>query len=545
METASVAPSTTANTYDDVPYASYPYPQSHPTRLAVVARLFGMQPQSVNRCRVLELGCASGGNLLPLARAFPESEFIGIDMSKRQIEEGHRHVQSLGLSNLDLRAQSIMDVGEEMGQFDYVICHGVYSWVPAEVREKILAICAERTTEQSVSYISYNTYPGWHLRGTVRDMMCFHIRKYSDSREKVAHARSLLNFLVGVVPKQDEAYARLLRDEFGMLHDKPDSYLLHEHLEAVNEPVYFHQFAEAAAKHGLQYLCESHVASTQLEGFGQQVGQFLRQTASTVVEYEQYLDYLHNRSFRQTLICKQKVQLDRDANPEYLRQLWVASNLAPLKEVAIESDEPAQYRVSGGDMSTPSPLTKTALKILRDMFPRAMRFDDLAAATMRRLGQSTDDPAQVARVSKGLGLDLLQCFIQNAITLLYDEPRLETTSAARPAVNPLTLLQARVGPVVSSMLHHNCRVNALESFLISAADGTRSPAELVDTVMAAIDRGVLSIQVNRSENQDVPVRDLVKTAVETVLRRFSELAIWAYEPAAEPSSQAVEQAAIA
>src|SRR5437868_13031530 len=116
---------TACSSYDEVPYASYPYPESHPDRLATVAMLLGLQPAPVEHCRVLELGSASGGNLIPMAEALPQSNFLGIDLSERQIAEGIHTVGALGLTNIDLRRMNITEVGPDLGVFDYIICHGV------------------------------------------------------------------------------------------------------------------------------------------------------------------------------------------------------------------------------------------------------------------------------------------------------------------------------------------------------------------------------------------------------------------------------------
>src|SRR5581483_1825348 len=148
---ASVAPAPVGNSYDEMPYSSHPYPQTHPSRLAVIATLFGMNPPAVGKCRVLELGCAGGGNLIPMAEALPESEFVGIDLSGRQIADGQGIVRALGLRNITLRHASILDVDGLYGPFDYVICHGVFSWVPNAVREKILDICAKHLTPRGVA----------------------------------------------------------------------------------------------------------------------------------------------------------------------------------------------------------------------------------------------------------------------------------------------------------------------------------------------------------------------------------------------------------
>jgi SAM-dependent methyltransferase len=156
-------------TYDQVPYESHPFAQTHPDRLATVATLLGMAPTPVEHCRVLELGCASGGNLIPMAAGLPESTFTGIDLSQSAIVAGQAMVASLQLTNIDLRHASILEADGELGIFDYIICHGVYSWVPPEVQDRILEICARNLAPNGVAYVSYNTYPGWHARGTIRE----------------------------------------------------------------------------------------------------------------------------------------------------------------------------------------------------------------------------------------------------------------------------------------------------------------------------------------------------------------------------------------
>src|SRR5262249_13120699 len=164
--------------YDIFSYRGHAYIDSHPARLASRAAFYGMTPAPVSRCRVLELGCGVGGNLIPMSVQYPDSEFIGIDLSSRSIEVGRGAAASLALKNITLHHASIMDVTEDYGQFDYIIAHGVYSWVPADVREKILSIFHNNLAPQGVAYVSYNAHPGSHLRDLVRDMMLFHVRGF-------------------------------------------------------------------------------------------------------------------------------------------------------------------------------------------------------------------------------------------------------------------------------------------------------------------------------------------------------------------------------
>src|SRR5262249_55972164 len=157
------------------------------------------------------------------------------DLSARQVADGQKVVEALGLTNVELKHLSITDYAG-FGAFDYIVCHGVYSWVAAAVQDKILEICATGLAPQGVAYVSYNTYPGWHTRGMLCDIMCSHAQRFAAPRERVGQARALLDFLARSVPRQGGAYGVLLKEEVELLRGKPDSYLLHEHLEEHNEP---------------------------------------------------------------------------------------------------------------------------------------------------------------------------------------------------------------------------------------------------------------------------------------------------------------------
>src|SRR5436309_1556438 len=90
-----------------------------------------LDPTYISVARVLELGCAAGGNIIPLAARNPNASFIGIDLSSAQVESGRARIAQLGLSNIELRCESFSDAAAPDAAFDYIVCHGVYSWVPA------------------------------------------------------------------------------------------------------------------------------------------------------------------------------------------------------------------------------------------------------------------------------------------------------------------------------------------------------------------------------------------------------------------------------
>jgi SAM-dependent methyltransferase len=272
---------------------------------------------------VLELGCAGGGNLIPMALNLPGSEFVGsiCHAARWKTRIGDRRV---GVAQHPIEQASILDIGDDWGAFDYIICHGVFSWVDAEVQEKILAIASRNLAATGVAYVSYNTYPGWHVRDMVRHMMRYHAGQFSEPREQVEQARALLTFLA-TASRDTGPYNQLLVGEAERLGRSPDSYLFHEHLERSNSPIYFHQFIERAARAGLQFLSEAVVSEMLTSHFPAPVAATLERISPDLLHLEQYMDFVRNRQFRQTLLCHDACRPVRTLNPDVLDSLMLSS----------------------------------------------------------------------------------------------------------------------------------------------------------------------------------------------------------------------------
>ena len=503
--------------YDDVPYACYAYPQSHPNRLATNAALFGMSPPDIHNARVLELGCGTGGNIIPMAAALPESQFLGVDLSARQIAEGQKLVERLGLSNIELRQGDIAEL-KNLGEFDYVLSHGVYSWIPAKAQDAMLAICGRHLSPQGVAYISYNTYPGWHLRGTVRDLMRFHARKYPTPNEQVAHSRALLDFLVKTVPSQENAYGLLLKDELEVLKDKADSYLLHEHLETNNEPVYFHEFVERAATHGLRYLAEADLRSMTLGSMGTQVTGLLKNLASDEIELEQYMDFVRNRMFRQTLLCRKEVQVDRAASSGQLSKLSFGSRARVEPPAENQPPEQHRFRLDRAVMSTGDSVMKAALLYLIQVWPKFVPFGELYAAVEGE-GAGADFGAR-------FGAAVLSA-VQNGFVEPAMFPTLTNSKAVdRPRVSSLAREMAKNAPIIPNLRHHSVQVDPMMRIVIRELDGSHDRRDLVDVLRLAVKNGSIKISANDQVVDDEAT--IVKALESTLEQCLDRLATQAF-----------------
>jgi methyltransferase-like protein/SAM-dependent methyltransferase len=524
------------SSYDVVPYESYPYSQSHPVRLLTIASLFGVQPPRVSTCRVLELGCSSGGNLLPMAEQFPQTHLLGIDGSRRQIEDGQRVVRELGLTNVELRHQDIREFSAGPESFDYIIVHGVFSWVPNEVQDRILEICSRCLAPQGVAYVSYNTYPGWRLRGMIRDLMTYRAAFFQDPAVKVREARALLDFLAESVPTENNAYGLLLSDEVRWLRSRADSYLLHEHLEEVNEPLYFHQFMARAAAKGLQYLGEADFSTMSAANFPPQVESMVCRLSATtpaevdrdapprrargddldVIQLEQYMDFVRNRLFRQTLLCRADVTLDRRLPPERVYGMYIASSGQP----EVENLDPCTadrvtFRRPGSTLTTNEPLVKAAMLHLRSIWPRSMAFADLLAAARRRLypGALVLDARRAEEEKRTLAAPLLRCYATTHVDLSAEPERFTLEPPERPQATRLARFQAQAGQPVTNLAHESVRLSDLERHVLRFLDGGHDRPLLLEVLADEVRAGRLVVH-EQGEEIDDPER------VQTILRQI-------------------------
>lgn len=515
--------------------------------MEAIGRLFGLHPAPAHSCRVLELGCGDGGNALSIAQTLPGAQVLGVDASSGAIERGTQLARAAGLANVELRCATFEQLGDIVGEspgnesgylpgnkpgdsprkgparpmanepaeFDYIVAHGVYSWVPPQARGALLDCVKRCLAPQGIAFVSYNAYPGSYLRDMARDMLRYHVQDVSDPGERLVRAQELMKTIVDI--EQPSPFARVLREQMERMLGYSDALLFHDDLAEVSTPFYFHEFVEHARARGLQFLSEADLFESQMRDMPESAGRLMASLPQDAVVREQYMDFFKNRMFRQTLICHEAAPIDRTLDEAAIERLWVASRARPqgtgldgedgrapsgeraLPERPVSAENPdanafvtpisadnheANTFVTpeGFTMTTSEPLVQAAMGALGEAWPGSVEFPALLACAREAAG-SAEAPAElVAARLRGV---LLEAYLARIVMLAGCPPPVTGEVAECPTVSPLARAQQAAGlKALSSLLHVNVRLDGdLEGSTLGLLDGTRTVAE----VAAALD----------------------------------------------------------
>jgi SAM-dependent methyltransferase len=451
--------------YEDVAYVGRPNRKSHPNHLATIATLLGMDAAPPASCRVLEVACGDGANLIPAAAALPGASFVGFDFAPTGIAHAERMAADLGLTNIRFLALDMRAAPADLGEFDYIIAHGFYSWVPVEVRELLLPFIARHLAPRGVAFVSYNTYPGCHIRRAIWDMLRYHTREVTDARAKLVAARSLIELLSDPAFTHKESDA-LVRKELEGMRSFSDSALFHDDLSEPNIPVYFHEFVADLERNRLMFLAEAELHTMVGLGISPRVRQALGRMDR--LTREQYLDFVHFRRFRQSLVCHAGTLSRFVVDPARLKNLHVSAS-ANLLATAREGKD-----VAAGDDAT----VRALKELLLARWPGTVPFPELRAPLTARLQPRADAPAPEVVVENAV----VQTYGTGQLELYLEPPHAAAEAGPRPAAFAPARWQAAHGTMVTNLYHEPIELNdPVMLQLLALLDGTRSRDQLLQS----------------------------------------------------------------
>ncbi|MFI5380680.1 MAG: methyltransferase regulatory domain-containing protein [Tepidisphaerales bacterium] len=471
----------TAAYYDQVPYTSNPYLETSPGILEGLAWLQGYNPPPIETARVLELGCAAGGNLSPFAYAFPGSRCRGIDFSPKQIEAARRVAEAAELRNVDYVCKSILDVTAEDGTFDYIICHGVYSWVPPDVQEKILRICQELLSPAGMAFISYNVYPGWHLKRWLRDALMFKAQGIEDPKERVRRGMELLQYITEVPPHSQMPIAALIKTEFQSVGSKETQYVLHEYLEPINEPCHFQEFAKKLAAHQLRYVSDARTNGISIGNPQHPAAQAMLAPGIDPIVREQNIDFVINRSFRRSIITRQSHAPEPNAPAQRLPNMHLVSFCRPAVQQAagVIAQEVRFDHPTVGSVVVRERGLMGIMQHMSDVAPQAVPVNDMLERTRLLVGQTAEQFAPRRNTLIG---ELLTYVLSGLLHCYRTPSKFFTSVSNKPRASRLARVLSQGSTRLTNLRHEPIDMDENWSRFLRLLDGTRTIDDLVREV---------------------------------------------------------------
>jgi SAM-dependent methyltransferase len=476
----------TSTPYDDVPYPTFAHAQLHPDRIGTVAHLFGIDAAPAGDCTYLELGCGDAGTLLALAYALPGSRFLGYDLAATAVARANTFIEGLGISNVEVRQGDVAALPEDLGTFDYVVSHGVFSWVPEPARLGILRACGRHLGPEGVAYVSYNANPSGLLREMSRQMLRYHLgRSDHDPEEAYEEAANLLGF-VSASRSPGDPWRVLLEAEQRHLRGRPASSFVHDEMAEINTPFWLHEFLALADDHGLSFLGEAEDVGTTDIMLSAPAQALLTNLEDEPETREQYLDFFVARRFRQTLLCRADASPVHPVDVGRMDGVLVSSPARPSPDEPVDLAEGTRVdfaHETAVEATVDAALVKAALCLLAPRWPAPATFPSLLEGAHRLTSgvrrEADDDAAS-------LGAALLQLYPTRLIRLSRHVPTWPLSAEEigdRPTASLLARLQVLSGThAVASLRAEPVALDLPGRVVLEACDGTRDLEGLIDHV---------------------------------------------------------------
>jgi SAM-dependent methyltransferase len=511
--------------YDAFRYPSKAYNYAHIDRLYVVGLLFGMTPPAVQTARVLEIGCGEGTHLIAMAHHLPDATFVGIDLAPTAIEAAKDRAAKLGLDNVTFEVTDAASIPESLGPFDYIVCHGVFSWVPEEAQQGILQTIRRTLTPHGVAYVSYNVYPGWHLHNVARSIMQVHAENFESPEQQVEQAVAFVSFLGQQLEESKSAYGAVLRREAELMGKHNDGYLFHDFLSPDNKPFLFRDFVRAAEGHELQYLGDSVFGDMLPTALPETARKTLEGVSRDVVSLEQYLDFYRGTGFRRSLLVHAEQTLDRRIDGKVVAGLHATMRGTPVPgETDLTNWAPFELEaINGNTVRVTEPLAKAAMVRLIERFPGEYQAAELtrdARALMKTDAEDTD--------MRKVGAGLVHAFGATLVDLAPRQRMGATSVSERPEADGLARLQALDGERnATNLRHEQVMIDRLARRLLILCDGSRDLPAIVEGCIEAVGVGELSVKIDEEEiTEPRELRKIFTDAIPHTLNKLVRSALF-------------------
>lgn len=503
-------------------FDSKPNPERTPDRLRTIAALKGVSTASIQQCSVLDIGCGTGMDLIAHALSAPQSSFVGIDTSEEHLAVGKDLIAAMGLRNVQLHKQDILTFEIESQSYDYIVCHGVYSWVPKQVQKKILSLCSQGLQQHGVAYISFNTQPGWATRGALRKYLALFDDQTLPAFERVEAARERMKAMLARLEDSQTAYTQQLFAEVRACGQQSAAFVYHELLSPVCDSFFLDEFCQVAAEHNLQYLGDGRPSRMRIQNDeleDQHFRKALQLSLQDAVVQEQVWDILLPNSIRGCLLVHSDLSLDSTPNLSVFENSFFTSTLVPLatspriidRSIEIFTD-PREYTFEIAE-----PTFKAILFCLSEQWPQVISFADLHKAVLAHVPECSKDTITTF---------LSEYFFANLLDVFQSPPSITRDISELPQVFPLARQQAAMGyDWVSNTRFEFISISELDSKILPLLDGAHTQQTILQKLGDGIAAGDFEVAIKEEAKESEPLDSLLKEQLQYSLAFYAESAL--------------------
>jgi SAM-dependent methyltransferase len=475
--------------------------------------MFGLSYAPPKTARVLELGCASGVNLLGMAHFMPDAKFVGVDLSIVQVHEAQRRAKAIGADNVTYHHMGIDEISQDAGEFDYIIAHGVYSWVSSDIQKAILGVCRDHLSQEGIAFVSYNVLPGWRMKQAARDVFMALTPPNIPAAQRWEYGINWIKEMLENSKGEEKKpllHQTIAHELENILVKKDLRYLAHEYLEVHNEPLLFREFLSQMSEAELAYLGDAepgsmvrHLSHPSLQEF------FKKHPPAGLVEAEQAIDIMTGRTFRQSLMVKgsRKAQMNRALTPEFFKNLHIQSRMAKTTD---KEGKVKYLHQRHGPLNAQPPYGTAALDLLIEhagmSAPYKTLFEKFAEAT------NGTEPIFAEMLFSLLGISGIE---------IYADPYLPKLPKG---TTPLALLDIESGRnVTTNAIGEAVGLDPLQALILPLLKGDWDREEAVTKLASMHSKGQFS--VNPAPADDAQMRQLLGSMLDKAAVSLQEFGV--------------------
>jgi hypothetical protein len=395
------------------------------------------------------------------------------------LERAREGVSCLGLENISFVLNDVLDLNPaDFAPCDYIVAHGLYSWVPEDARDAILNFCRQALAPSGLAYISYNTQPGWATRHLVREtLLRSRAVREAPIQDKGNRAIELAAQLLADLPSREHASAVLLGDELERVRQGRPCYVFHEYLAEVNDGFWLGEFVDRARRHGLDYVTDAMFC--RWEGhIPEQLKSALAKRDLDPIEQGEAADLLCHRYFRASILCRADAPRLRGRRQDLLGEVHIATSLSAQTDPFNLTDGVVERLdgTGGPEITLNASITKAAVILLAAQWPIGMRLEALYCKAAELL--AGHGIAVAANAQTQLSDDLTVLFEAGQIDLRLREPEYLTEVPDYPQAHALARFEAGHRDALTTPYHLPLPFEPQVLALVRDMDGSRSRLEL-------------------------------------------------------------------